>query len=82
MDAELLPYVLATLAGGLVGAFADSYLGATLQVMYRRRVCGKSVEVSHHCGEDTVRARAWMSNDAVNLVSSLLGERRLMGLPC
>ena len=35
MDAELLPYVLATLAGGLVGAFADSYLGATLQVMYR-----------------------------------------------
>ncbi|MEC0201721.1 DUF92 domain-containing protein [Paenibacillus lautus] len=82
MNAEILPYVLAALAGGLVGAFADSYLGATLQVMYRCRVCGKSVEVSHHCGEDTVRTRgaAWMSNDAVNLVSSLLGGAASYGI--
>ncbi|ACX66843.1 MULTISPECIES: DUF92 domain-containing protein [Paenibacillus] len=82
MNADPLPYVLAALAGGLVGAFADSYLGATMQVMYRCPACGKSVEVSRHCGQDTVRMRgyAWMSNDAVNLVSSLLGGAAAYGI--
>lgn len=82
MGAELLPYVLAALAGGLVGAFVDSYLGATLQVMYRCPVCGKSVEVSQHCDEATKRTRgySWMSNDAVNLISSLLGGAAAYGI--
>lgn len=75
MSADWLSYVLAALAGGLVGAFADSYFGAALQVMYRCRACGKTVEVAHHCGQKTERMRgySWMSNDAVNLISSLLG---------
>ncbi|KOR90464.1 DUF92 domain-containing protein [Paenibacillus solani] len=82
MEADILPYVLAALAGGLVGAFADSYLGATLQVMYRCRVCGKSVEVSQHCGEATERTHGYslMSNDAVNLISSLLGGAAAYGI--
>lgn len=82
MEADILPYVLAALAGGMVGAFVDSYLGATLQVMYRCPVCGKSVEVSQHCGEAAKRTRgiSWMSNDAVNLISSLLGGAAAYGI--
>ncbi|MNI53419.1 hypothetical protein D3C73_1082470 [compost metagenome] len=66
---------LAGLAGGLVGAFADSLLGATVQRMNRCTVCGREVEATRHCGQPTVYARGWrrMDNDAVNAVSSLLG---------
>ncbi|WP_188540731.1 DUF92 domain-containing protein [Paenibacillus segetis] len=58
---------------GIVGAFADSFLGGTLQSMNRCVVCGKSVEVSTHCDRDTVHERglAWLNNDMVNLISSL-----------
>lgn len=75
MGPDLATYSLAGLTGGLVGAFADSYLGATVQLMYRCQKCGKEVEVPNHCGKPTVRARGWtmMNNDAVNLISSLLG---------
>ncbi|MUG65575.1 MULTISPECIES: DUF92 domain-containing protein [Paenibacillus] len=75
MAPHLAAYSLAGLAGGLVGAFTDSYLGATVQLMYRCQVCRKEVEVPNHCGAATVRARGWsaMNNDAVNMISSLLG---------
>ncbi|GAB6926427.1 DUF92 domain-containing protein [Paenibacillus sp. JCM 10914] len=81
MDISAMSYIWAGLAGGLVGAFADSFLGATLQVMYRCGVCGKSVEVSRHCDKPTQRLRGygWMSNDAVNLISSLLGGAAAYG---
>ncbi len=58
---------------GLAGAFADSWLGATVQHMQRCVVCGKEVEVAEHCGQGTVHLRGyrWMDNDMVNLLSSL-----------
>lgn len=61
--------------GGVAGSLADSYLGATLQGMYRCSVCGSEVERRLHCGQPTVRVRGlrWMSNDAVNALSSLIG---------
>lgn len=67
--------VLAGLAGGLAGAFADSILGATVQRMNCCTVCGREVEASRHCGKPTVYVRGWhwMNNDAVNAVSSLIG---------
>lgn len=67
---------------GFAGAFADSLLGATLQRMKRCAVCGKSVEVDNHCGSPTLPERGirWMSNDAVNLLSSLLAALMAMGL--
>jgi len=81
MDPSFLPYLAAGLTGGLVGAFADSILGASLQVMYRCQVCGRAVEVSRHCGKATVYHRGfrWLSNDAVNLISSLLGGAAAYG---
>lgn len=65
----------AALAGGLVGAFADSLLGATVQRMNRCPVCGRLVEQAIHCGMATERARGigWMNNDAVNAASSAFG---------
>lgn len=66
--------LIAGAAAGLAGALADSWLGATVQAMYRCRVCGSDTERAEHCGRaaEPVRGFAWMTNDAVNLLSSLL----------
>lgn len=74
-DSSFITYVLAGLIGGLAGAFSDSWMGATIQKMYRCVVCGKSVEVHKHCETNTERSGgwSWMTNDAVNLISSLIG---------
>ncbi|MBP1937766.1 uncharacterized protein (TIGR00297 family) [Paenibacillus sediminis] len=63
------------LIGGLVGAFTDSFLGATVQLMYRCQICEKEVEVAEHCGVQTHyhRGHHLMTNDAVNLLSSIAG---------
>ncbi|MDR0270607.1 DUF92 domain-containing protein [Paenibacillus sp.] len=75
MGGQGLGFLLAGVIGGLAGAFADSFLGATLQVMHRCQVCGKDVEVLTHCGQSTRRIRglSWMNNDAVNFLSSCIG---------
>ncbi|UNK17092.1 DUF92 domain-containing protein [Paenibacillus sp. N3/727] len=72
---DLITYAIAGLIGGLVGAFTDSWMGATVQKMYRCTTCGKDVEVHRHCGQPTERSGGWdwMTNDAVNLISSLIG---------
>jgi len=69
-----LALLLAGAAAGLAGAFADSWLGATVQAMYRCRVCGSETERAVHCGSASERIRGfgWMTNDAVNLLSSLM----------
>jgi uncharacterized protein (TIGR00297 family) len=66
---------VAGLLGGLAGAFADSILGATVQQMNRCTVCGREVESARHCGAPAEHARGWrwMSNDAVNAISSVIG---------
>ncbi|MCR8631072.1 DUF92 domain-containing protein [Paenibacillus radicis (ex Xue et al. 2023)] len=68
--------------GGMVGSLADSWLGAVFQVMYRCAVCGKEVEKNRHCNVQSVQVRgaAFMTNDAVNLISSLLGGAVCVGL--
>jgi uncharacterized protein (TIGR00297 family) len=66
--------IAAAAAAGLAGAFADSLLGATGQAMFRCRVCGSEIERAAHCGSaaEQVRGFAWLNNDRVNLLSSLL----------
>jgi uncharacterized protein (TIGR00297 family) len=66
--------VPAALLGGLAGSFADSLLGATLQAMYS----SPSGETERPASRDgtphqLMRGWRWMTNDAVNFLSSLIG---------
>lgn len=64
---------LCLVAVALVGVWLDSLLGASLQVRYVCRVCGKATEKTLHCGEATRKTGGvtLLNNDAVNLLSGL-----------
>jgi uncharacterized protein (TIGR00297 family) len=62
--------------GGVAGAIADSLLGATLQERRWCDACARPTERRvHDCGTATRLAGglAWMDNDAVNLLATLVG---------
>lgn len=64
------------LVGGLAGALADSWLGATVQCVYFCPRCGKETERAlHSCGTQAqpVRGFRWLHNDGVNLAASAVG---------
>jgi uncharacterized protein (TIGR00297 family) len=60
---------------GVIGSLVDSLFGATIQTMYRCSVCGKEVERTQHCNSQTtwIRGIRGMSNDLVNMISSIIG---------
>lgn len=63
-------------ASGTAGAFADSVLGAKIQVIFYCRKCRKETERTvHKCGAKTAYKRGlpWVTNDTVNLLSSAVG---------
>jgi uncharacterized protein (TIGR00297 family) len=69
---------------GLVGAFFDSFLGATVQAIYRCPHCGKETEKHplHSCGTQTVQIHGWqwLNNDRVNLACALLGGVAMLAI--
>ena len=72
----------AALVGGVLGAVADSLLGATLQVAYYCTPCQSATERRHHsCGRRARRIRgwAWLDNDAVNFIATGLGGFAALG---
>ncbi|MFX0169493.1 MAG: TIGR00297 family protein [Candidatus Hodarchaeota archaeon] len=67
--------IIVALVGGFVGCTTDSIFGATIQGMWRCTVCSKKTEKKVHCQEpaEYLRGNRFFDNNAVNLVSGLLG---------
>lgn len=68
---------------GLIGAFADSLLGATVQGIFYCETCAHETEqVVHRCGTRSrpLRGWAWLNNDLVNLLSSGVGAMTAIGV--
>lgn len=67
--------ILAAAVSGWVASNSDSLLGASVQALYRCPSCGLEVEARSHCSRKTVliRGRMPINNDAVNIISSLIG---------
>ena len=67
-------FLLITISG-FMGAFVDSILGATVQVIYTCPACQKETERHpvHTCGSSTIRKRGlpWLNNDWVNTACTL-----------
>lgn len=69
-----LPIV--TMAAGIVGSLSDSLISAIAQGIYYCEHCDERTELSrHYCGHKAtqVRGAAWLTNDVVNFVGSLVG---------
>ncbi len=74
--------MLAPVAGVASTAF-DSWLGATVQGIYRCPDCNAETEQPvHRCGAQTEAVRGWrfVNNDAVNLLASITGAAIAWGL--
>lgn len=77
----MLPFM--ALVSGLAGSIADSVLGATIQAMYYCPTCHKETERHiHSCGTTTTALRgiAWVNNDIVNFLATLIGGLTAIGL--
>ncbi len=75
-DARALAFPVLAVAGGMAGSLFDSLLGATVQGIYYCDRCGKETESARHrCGQAAVPVRGWpwLTNDLVNLFSSIVG---------
>jgi uncharacterized protein (TIGR00297 family) len=71
-------------AAGFVGAFTDSFLGATVQAIYYDPVREKETERRIYDQDNQpvapLRGWVWMNNDAVNFISSVVGALTAIGL--
>jgi uncharacterized protein (TIGR00297 family) len=76
IDPALLWLPVAAMIGGVAGSLTDSLLGATAQgITYCEHCKERSEYRVHSCGRSTqpVRGWAWLTNEGVNVVCSLVG---------
>jgi len=64
-----------TMIAGLAGCSIDSVIGATVQGIYKCRVCNKITENRRHCGAPSIplRGHSVIDNNVVNLVATAFG---------
>lgn len=70
------PGFLTTATAGMLGMFADSVLGATLQGKYECPACDARFERGNTVCHEPVRLTTgwrWLDNDAVNFAATLVG---------
>lgn len=79
---HIMLFIPIALLAGSIGALADSYLGATVQRMNRCVVCNRELEAAFHCGKPSEyhKGYRWLNNDAVNMLSSVVGGLVSVGL--
>lgn len=77
LGALSLSGLVAVAAAGTVGAFADSWLGATIQARFRCTTCGAVIESAWHAACDGPATRVsglrLVDNDAINFLASGVG---------
>lgn len=75
-DSNCFQFIFPAVAGGAAGSLFDSFLGATVQVIYyspkRQKETERKIDAD---GSENIYKRGWrwLNNDWVNFVSSLLG---------
>jgi len=64
-----------TVIAGLAGCSIDSIIGATVQGIYKCRVCNKITENRKHCGSPSIPVRGYdtIDNNVVNLIATICG---------
>jgi uncharacterized protein (TIGR00297 family) len=64
-----------TMIAGLVGCSVDSFIGATVQGIYRCSFCKKITENRKHCGSPSIALRGHkaIDNNVVNLIATIFG---------
>ncbi|MEM2082899.1 MAG: DUF92 domain-containing protein [Nitrososphaerota archaeon] len=72
----LINILILTIISGFLGSSFDSFLGATIQAMYKCQYCGKETEKKVHCNKETLYLRGykWLDNNVVNLFAIALGS--------
>jgi uncharacterized protein (TIGR00297 family) len=68
--AALLKLFLISFISGVAGFMFDSYIGALFQATYKSEDSGKLTEVK---SSKLVKGVAWLNNDGVNLLTTLVG---------
>jgi len=69
-------FLILTIISGFLGSSFDSFLGATIQAMYKCQYCGKETEKKVHCNKETLYLRGykWLDNNVVNLFAIAFGS--------
>lgn len=67
--------LLAAVISGLIGCTFDSFIGATIQGMFKCKICQNVTENKKHCGNKTIRVRGsgYIDNNMVNLMATTVG---------